>query len=220
MVHLVVINLASRTDRWESLTAHLEKFRPHLPFVEHVHRMEGVVDAVPARGCMASHRDALLLAMKQQWDMVLVAEDDIRFQPDAATTWSTCLSELKNSTWGVAFGATVQLRTGDFTRHSDHVLQLNPQGIVTGTHCVLYHSRAYQSVIRAIENEMAVEQPFHLDLLLSMQDAEFPLVLFVPFLALFTEHDTSDVRRGRDTRVDFRNITQAQQHALLLRNYL
>lgn len=215
MTHLVIINLKKRSDRWESLSQHLKEMKSHLGFIDSIHRMEAVEYDPPSKGCMLSHAKAIRLAKDQYWDSVMVVEDDVRFCENVDSTWNVVQSELASTPWSVLFGGSVQIRPRDVRKYSDHVLKLRtPDGIFTGTHCVIYHSRSYDDLIRIIEKEVAETHPFHLDLLISSKCA--PVMLTVPYLALFKEMDTSDVRVGRDTKVDYQNITNAQKTALTL----
>jgi len=211
MIPAVVINLKRRPDRWASVSAHLAP----LDFLHPLERCEAVEAQPPAAGCLLSHAQALRWARDRNWEQVMVLEDDVRFQPDAALTLQALQAELANVSWNVLFGASVRVRPRDLVSHSPHLLALRtPQGLLTGTHCMLYHRRAYDLLIHLLETEAVDPHPFHLDLLLSSRCSN--LYLAVPYLALFSEVDTSDVRVGRDTRIDYQNILEAQALALRL----
>lgn len=215
MTHLIVINLKKRADRWESLSQHLKDMKTQLTFIDSIHRLEAVEFDPPSKGCMMSHAKAIRLAKEQFWDSVMVVEDDVRFQDNVQKTWDAVQSELNGSPWTVLFGGSVRIRPKDVKKHSSHLLDLRaPDGILTGTHCMVYHSRVYDDLIRIIETEVAEQHPFHLDLLISSKCSN--VLLTVPYLALFKETDTSDVRVGRDTKVDYQNITEAQKMAIML----
>lgn len=214
MVHLIVINLKRRIDRWESLQTHLNIMKPKLSFIESIHRL----DAVEGRavGCMLSHAKALQWAKCQHWSEVLVVEDDVRFSDDIDKLWFELQSNLSKRPWSIVFGASVRIRPRDIKVVNETLLALkHPDGIFTGTHCMLYHSSIYDKVIQLIEEESRIEYPYHLDLLLSsrINTPEMPVLLSVPYLALFTEQDISDVRVGKDTSVDYQNITEAHEFA-------
>ena len=222
MVHLVIINLKRRTDRWDKLMQHIAEQKDNLHFIESVHRLEAVEyfdeqnRSQPAKGCMLSHRNAVQLAKDQFWGSVLVVEDDVRFEKDAGALWGEICNELKTRSWGVLFGATVRLRPRDVFKASPHLLKLkSPDGILTGTHCMLYNSGAYDQIINVINEEIVSPFPYHLDLLLSskLNTPQCEIYVAVPFLALFMEQDSSDVRPGRDTNADYANITSAHQLA-------
>lgn len=217
MVHVIIINLKKRTDRWEKLTDHLKLYKDRLTFVDSFHRLEAVMEPTsPAKGCMLSHRNAIQLAKGQFWDSVLVVEDDVRFRNDVPEIWNSVMEELKdNATWNIIFGASVRVRPKDLNKYSPHLLGLrSPNGILTGTHCVLYHSRCYDAVIDMIDKEIQSDYPYHLDLLLSSKLKG--IFLSVPYLALFAENDTSDVRVGKDTTVDYQNLMDAHKMASML----
>lgn len=217
IVHLVVINLKKRNDRWISLQKHLDEFKSKLPFIASVHRLEAVECNPPSKGCMLSHAKAIQLAKEQFWDRVLVVEDDVRFQDNVLDTWNAIQDTLStNTTWSVIFGGSVRLRPNDVKPQTSNLLKLNyPNGIYTGTHCMLYNSKSYDSIQQCIEEESKSDFPYHLDLLLStkLNTRESPILLTVPYLALFIEKDVSDIRIGKDTTVDYQNIVEAQKIA-------
>lgn len=217
-VHLVVINLKKRNDRWISLQKHLDEFKSKLPFIASVHRLEAVECIPPSKGCMLSHAKAIRLAKDQFWDRVLVVEDDVRFQENVLDTWNAVQDTLSTDTsWSVVFGGSVRIRPNDVKPHTPNLLKLNyPNGIFTGTHCMLYNSKSFDAILQCIEEESRSEFPYHLDLLLStkLNTTNSPFFLTVPYLALFIEKDVSDIRIGKDTTIDYQNIVDAQKTAM------
>jgi len=213
MVHLIIINLKKRVDRWKSMTKHLNDFQEQkkLKFIESIHRLEAVVGNPPAKGCMQSHANAIQLAKTMGWDSVMVIEDDARFVDNADEIWNDVQDELKekNALWKIIFGATVRLGRRGIKYYSPHLLSLDQDGIFTGTHCMTYHANCYDEVIDLIQKEVESPFPYHVDLLLTSKISS--IFLMVPFLALFLEHDTSDIRQGKDTSIDYEQIVHANK---------
>lgn len=216
MVHLIIINLKKRADRWKSIIEHLNTLQNQnqLKFIESIHRLEAVVGNPPAKGCMQSHANAIQLAKTMGWNSVMVMEDDARFINNADEIWNAIQDELKEkeTVWKIIFGATVRLGRRGIKYHSPHLLALDQDGIFTGTHCMVYHSRCYDEVIELIEKEVASPFPYHIDLLLSSHKPFISSIyLMIPFIALFLEHDTSDIRQGKDTSIDYEQIVHANK---------
>ena len=215
MTHLVIINLKRRPDRWESLSQHIKEHKSQLGFIDSIHRIEAVECDPPSKGCMLSHAKAIQLAKDQFWDSVMVVEDDVRFQENVDKVWASIQTELESVQWKVLFGGSVSIRPRDLSSFSPHLLKVvPPDGILTGTHCMVYHSRSYDELIQLITEEVKSPYPYHIDLLISSKCS--PLFLAVPYLAMFKESDKSDVRVGRDTKVDYQNITNAQKIAKMI----
>jgi len=74
--HAIYINLEERTDRKEHFLREIEKLDiPHLQ----VERMNAVKNENGALGCSMSHLKCIQYAKEQNWDSVMVLEDDITF---------------------------------------------------------------------------------------------------------------------------------------------
>jgi GR25 family glycosyltransferase involved in LPS biosynthesis len=226
MVALVIINLDRRSDRLKSLECHLHENK--FDFIEEIERVSGVTtlengkssnhNFTPAKGCMLSHRNAILLAKTKGWKHVMVIEDDARFASNAGVVFQEAMNilSLNNREWSVLFGACVMFQSRGFTQvvssSTTQLLKLRPNQIITGTHCVVYNSNYYDKIIDLINNEISSQDPYHLDMLLSLNVPH--IYLTVPFLALFTENETSDVRIGKNTNIDYQNIVESQKRAI------
>ena len=74
----IVINLAHRTDRWESCLAQFKKFEFKDVIRFEAHDMKHLSN----HGCTASHRGVLELIRHNRWDRTLVLEDDFQIRHD------------------------------------------------------------------------------------------------------------------------------------------
>jgi hypothetical protein len=218
MVHAVVINLNKRTDRWQSLQQHLQE--TNLPFLESVQRLSAVENtANPSLGCLLSHAAAIRLAIENKWESVMVLEDDVRFRANSENIFAQMHEDLKQLEWQAVFGASVRVLRRDITpcvvppnpRISTRLFALRPQGCFTGTHCMMYHQRAYDSILALVEQAQQTDPlvPHHIDYMLSSTLTN--VYLCVPFLAFYLEHDVSDVRLHKDTSQDYALICSADQ---------
>lgn len=222
MVHLLVINLAHRKDRWESLQKHIQSMKElgYLSFIDTITRVDATNNPQsPTKGCMHSHLLCIQTARNMGWPSVMVVEDDVRFttQSDQQMKELTLFTEP----WKVIFGATVTLSPSHVCgvkRESSsstlkpsvyhQVLTLKQGNVFTGTHCMLYHERSYLKMSALLMEELERDMPYPIDLLVSLKmDNVF---LSVPYLALFEENDQSDVRKGKDTKEDYCQITSSQ----------
>jgi GR25 family glycosyltransferase involved in LPS biosynthesis len=242
LINVCFINLNKRTDRLNKISNHFEqlKNKNQVTFIQNIHRIEAIEDTTPSKGCMKSHKEAIIMAQEKSWPFVMVLEDDARFNNNIDESWINIMNDLKHVEWDIIFGATVRMGRKDATYFSDHLLCLtSPQGIFTGTHCMIYHSRSYKNIIKLIDDELKSNLPYHIDLLLSTKyphnnnnnnhnnnhnnvhnNPKPNILLSVPFLALFNEHDVSDVRIGKDTQIDYDNVVYSQNKAIEMMNFL
>jgi glycosyl transferase family 25 len=102
---IVYINLEHRTDRKEKLLAELDRLKTKK---EKIHRVEAFYTPLNGhRGCAYSHYSSIKLAKQNNWNNVLILEDDCIFTQDATEIdqyISTFLSKVKN--WDVFFLST------------------------------------------------------------------------------------------------------------------
>lgn len=74
----IVINMAHRTDRWETCLAQFKKFEFKDVVRFEAHDMKNLGN----HGCTASHRGVLELIRHHRWDRTLVLEDDFQIRHD------------------------------------------------------------------------------------------------------------------------------------------
>lgn len=71
---IIYINLARREDRKRELLSELSRLKVH---TEKIHRLDATDDPLNGtRGCAKSHQRALEYAISQNWNNVLILEDD------------------------------------------------------------------------------------------------------------------------------------------------
>jgi GR25 family glycosyltransferase involved in LPS biosynthesis len=93
---VVYINLSHRKDRKDHIERELQKLEQ-----KNVHRIDAFLEPFCGHlGCGKSHVKALELAIEQNWDSVLIVEDDLIFKVDS-TELRDRLNDLKNISWDV-----------------------------------------------------------------------------------------------------------------------
>ena len=221
VLNIVVINLANRTDRWESIHQHLltiqktetPKNQP-CPFV--VHRLEAIRDKTNgARGCSKSHAAAIRLASENGWDNVLVLEDDARLRTPLLFNdkgipgrLSVLLENVEEYSWNAIFlGAGRAIGTVVVNECTMKLSGGNAGRYITGSHAVMYHSRAYAELIRLFEREQ--EGMVHVDLIISTELPASTVFLAFPFIAEFID-SSSDVRKGSTAVHDIAHFKETE----------
>jgi len=220
-IHVLVINLKRRTDRWKALNDHINemKARHKLSFITSLHRIEGIDNPEhPGKGCMQSHANTIKLAKAQHWNNVMVVEDDVRFPHNVDEIVSGVMQESIATRWKVIFGASLRVNQREVGMLSPHLVFLKSRGILTGTHCMIYNSLAYDEIISIIDNELTSTHPYHIDMLLcdKLNVAKSNVLLAVPFIGHFTPNDKSDVRVGKDTSNDYQQLVQTEHVACII----
>lgn len=213
-IHALVINMATRPERWQKLDASIKTLqaRGKLKFLLSHERVEAVSNPnAPSLGCMASHLKCIELAKQRGWDRVLVLEDDAEFPSDVDERWEYLHQALPESTYKIVFGGCSQVR--NVKRFNNHLATLSkPFSVVTATHCMIYHQRVYDSIIRSVTDELKNEMlPSHIDLVICDQLAHQVFVA-CPFIAYYYV-SPSDVRRNRnnDPQSDLQQIRLAEE---------
>jgi len=91
---VVYINLDFRVDRRKSVLQEITKLS-HI--TENVHRVDAVLDTLCGHiGCGKSHIKAIELAIENDWNSVLIIEDDMQLEGDLSV-----LDKLDNISWDV-----------------------------------------------------------------------------------------------------------------------
>lgn len=170
--HVLFINMKSRPDRLESFQQHLRAIGAELKYE--------VVDAVIGKdllpeeiekmsksdfakrtsgddrqgrlGCFKSHLKALQQAKENQWEEVLIAEDDVRFIPNYFSSQyaAQAKKELPND-WGILFLGHHDAEKKKAKSFSDHLIQ---PGLPYDCHSYIVHSRMYDHLIQLLEKEL------------------------------------------------------------------
>lgn len=100
---IVYINLAHRVDRKNSIEKNLIRYGFDM---KKIHRIDAVLNELCGHiGCGESHIKALEMAIENNWEYVLILEDDFLFAKKKEYVHDT-LEKLKNITWDVVLLVT------------------------------------------------------------------------------------------------------------------
>ena len=144
--NILCINLDDRADKWDQCNEHfqqkglvgVQRFSASRPdkFVDQVNR--GII------GCRESHIRCIQHAKQQQWDCVLILEDDAEFIASAEQI-SNALNLSRDCSWDILYlGANLE-RTTAIKRQDNGMLHLI-DGALT-THCYVINQSAYDVVL-------------------------------------------------------------------------
>jgi hypothetical protein len=126
----IVINLPSRKDRLEQVKKELAGWDYTI--------IEGVVNEKPMLGIAQAHINAVMIAQQNEWDQVLIMEDDLVLRPGAETYLNEALNNLPDS-WDILLGGCY-----DCKQLSDHNKYWNQVGEFCGIHFYIVNKTAYQ----------------------------------------------------------------------------
>lgn len=202
----IVINLDKRVERWHRIYEHLIPFESFLHPIVRMSAVECAAD--PGRGCRESHRNALIMAKENDWDWVLVLEDDAVLRNRPNKWCHEIQSIVKSIDSGIVF-----LGPGRIAGASCHVdcitenttlihLMDKSQRYMTGSHAMLYHKKIYDQCIDQLNDACVISVYKHVDLALSNIVEPKQVFAPLPFLAEMDCSAESDVRKDADLTKD------------------
>ncbi|MGE9551486.1 glycosyltransferase family 25 protein [Erwinia amylovora] len=120
---VVYINLKKRSDRNESI---LNQLRAVDVSYDKIVRFEAIESSPGYIGCAKSHQAALTLAFNENWENVLIIEDDTAFNLDEESICraNNFLNMLKTTVWDVAMLAANYYKVDTFN-YSNSFLKVN-----------------------------------------------------------------------------------------------
>jgi len=144
-INKLVISLPDRHDRRKECRKELEGFGTY-QFVN------GVFDVVPRKGIAQAHKNCIQIAIQNEWDNVLIMEDDVCFQGKEKTIpyLHECLRNLP-SNWDMLLGGVYD---------SNCILPYNNYWDRTETFCGLHFYIANRSIYDRI---LACDGSIHID---------------------------------------------------------
>ncbi len=143
------INLASRADRWRSVSARFER----LGIAQRVRRYEAIAMPNPHAGQALSHRAILAQAREQGFQNVLVLEDDVQFTSDVSAGLQAALADLEGRDWQLLYlGAC---RWNREVAPLEGARRIAAAGPVTCTHALAYHRSVYGRILDAVPESPA-----------------------------------------------------------------
>nr|BAT28261.1 glycosyl transferase, family 25 [Aureimonas frigidaquae] len=107
---IVVINLPERADRRAEIDAQLRRIglsldHPSVTIFNGIRPSEAAgFPNIGTRGCFLSHLGVLKLARDENWNAVLVLEDDLNFARNVNALIPGLAAELSSRDWGMVYG--------------------------------------------------------------------------------------------------------------------
>lgn len=204
-MNCVVINLDRRKDRWISLKDHLENFENL-----NIHRISATdakkLDIPTSTACKQSHINALRMAYRENWDYVVVLEDDARLRDNFVEKMDLLLD---TANWDVIFLGPGRAKNPRKLHEISKNLSLVTSPLITGAHAVLYKKSSIPKCIKILEEDTIFQ---HVDLIYSQNLRH--ILIPVPFLAEFTDGNVSDVRGS--TKADKEHLVHTEKILLSL----
>jgi len=228
---IYIINLESRVDRLKEVEQELKKIgidinHPvvHL-FKANKPEQNAGWPSAGTKGCFQSHLAILKDAKKNQYQRILVLEDDVTFVSNFNYQLESLISQLNNISWDIFYGGyqiSDQIKADNLKVLSNQFqnknLFLSPSNTdVMCTHCVAFNESVISDLIKYLEAMMArpaghiAGGPMHVDGAFSWFRREHPYVktaLAYPALAnqRSSRTDIHDLK-WMDTMPLIKNVT-------------
>jgi hypothetical protein len=145
-----IINLAERGDRRREMIQEFQRFKifglpKNAEFFTAVKPSDKEnFPSLGARGCFLSHLEVLKAAKAQNWEQVLLLEDDATFTKNLVENQTQLLQELQTNSWDfVYFGHNVPANTNSLLHtYGEPIIQ---------AHFLAIHSRIFDQLIDFLE---------------------------------------------------------------------
>ncbi len=157
---IYVINLDHRTDRLNEVNSLLKKYNINFKRQSGVFLKEKYTDVLNNTtntsslghlGCVLSHVNCCIDAIKNNYDKILVLEDDINFIPEHidSINYDKLLNEVNNIDWGLFYlGGTYNDKLQKVSTYLDR-----PTGPVLGTQSVGYSREVIEKIGKKIPSD-------------------------------------------------------------------
>lgn len=147
---IYLLNLSSRPDRLTQSRTELRRYS--IPF----ERFEATPNKErPREGLKATMKALFTHCVEQDYQRVLVLEDDIKFLVDPNFWLPRCIDQLQKTEWDLFYlGLNVSEGKGLIKRHSENLLLI---GEGYSTHAVMYSNEAMRQVLEFPEHERPID---------------------------------------------------------------
>lgn len=138
MDNIYCINLKHRTDKLEALKANIKKFNIDckLNVVEAIEKKDGRL------GCGLSHLKIINMAKQNNWDKVIVIEDDCEFNENSNEIFNRSMKDLPGDC-DIFLGGAHKIRIVQKI-NSTNLFELKK---FKGTHFIMYNRSVYDKVL-------------------------------------------------------------------------
>lgn len=158
MLDIYVINLSERTDRWEQI---ITEFGTDFNLI----RVDAVKHENGAVGCFMSHQKCIQIAKDNDFNNIIVMEDDCIKNPIRKSNFVERLHNMKEflnnyKNWDIFLGGCNKTTTKDIITkvvcETDNIIQISK---ATTTHFMIYNSSCYDFFL----NIDADKSDYHVD---------------------------------------------------------
>lgn len=132
-----LINLPSRLDRLKQATIQIDSFFDN----KSIKYIDGVVDSKPMIGIAKAHLNAIRYALDNDFDNVIIMEDDILFRPNAKRYAESCFKNLPND-YDILLGGIYQ--SNGLTPYNEY---WNKTETFCGLQFYVVNKKAYRKII-------------------------------------------------------------------------
>ena len=144
------INLDERSDRWEDAKKELKSLG-----LSNYKRFTAIKNEIGYLGCRDSHIDVIKDAKKNNYEKILILEDDFVFVNKDKDLIYNILNQLSTIDWELFyFGATVHLYEGKLTKVSENLVKTN---FAYTTHSYAVNSKAFDYIIENAKNHDIID---------------------------------------------------------------
>lgn len=140
--HRCLINLPHRKDKLDSAVVEIESFFGNKYF----HLINGVVEETPHKGIAQAHMNCISLAKSNNWDSVLIMEDDLQFRPNAKEYAIEAFNNAPND-WDILLGGLYS--TDKLTPYNDFWQETKE---FCGLQFYIVNANAYDTILNFKKN--------------------------------------------------------------------
>jgi glycosyl transferase family 25 len=152
-----IINLKAREDRRREITSEFRRLGINLDSEKvRFHEAARFAEAAPfpslgAKGCYYSHLAVLEEARANNFENILVLEDDCDFIGDIESKFLRATEELRGKEWDFFFGGHEDVACDE----NSHAIQQIKSGTwVRGTHFVAFSKKAIDAIVPYLQKEI------------------------------------------------------------------
>jgi organic radical activating enzyme len=131
----------------------IQKFNAIYPQTPHP-----CIPSISHYGCSLSHYNVVNLAKQNNWDNVMIFEDDVIFHPQFNYYMNLIVEELKEIDWDICYG----YKDNPIDEYSENLKELkyiNQTSGILSTHCYIINKRSYDYIIKLYTDVYAETTP-------------------------------------------------------------
>jgi hypothetical protein len=135
------INLDKRPDRWSEASSLFERFNMS------VERIPGIEDEIPWNGLRLTVIGIFERAIRENYETILIFEDDIDWSEDFHERFETCWASLPQK-WDMFYFSAAHQHWP--VTHNEHLFKLSWS---TAAHAIAFNRTCFESVLSSLKRE-------------------------------------------------------------------